>query len=229
MTTRTFPSAKAAIGHAVAVQAHAAGPATRRDSEPGPPPDPWLAASVFACFSRAGVDPHDPECAVLRGILAWAVHADGVEDDSRIGSALRRITDELVAAGIVRPGRPTLERVGWRAVSLGGRVRYVSTTHLDTEGVALDRAQLQADVEAGRVAPVVLEQVTPDRERARAHDVETLRPLLDAGWLDVHGLDHALARLWGCSERTARRYRSRLVRGSRGPDGRIPIRAEQEK
>jgi hypothetical protein len=217
--TRSFPSAKSAIGYAIAVQIHAAGPASRRESDAGPQPDQWAASSVFACFSRAGVNPHDAECPVLRGILAWAAHADGVDDgDTRVGSAIRRITVELVDAGLVAPPRPTLEQVGWRAVKIGDRLEIVSTTHLDAEGVALDRAELQRQVEAGEVAPLEQVAVVPDRARVRAADVETLRPLLDDGLLTVDGLDRALASLWGCSVRTARRERVRVgVTGKRGP------------
>lgn len=218
--SRTFTSSKAAIGYALAVQSHAAGAASRRDSAPGPKPDQWLASSIFACFARAGLDPHDLASPVLEGVLAWAVESDGARDgeDSRVGSAIRRVTDELVEAGIVDPTGPTLERAGWRAVKLDGNVRFVSTTHLDAEGVALDREQLRADVEAGRVAPLEQVAVVPDRNRARAADVECLRPLLDQGWLDLEGFDRALASLWGCSPRTARRHRARLgVQGTRGP------------
>lgn len=214
--SRTFASTKAAIGYAVAVQATAAGPASRRDSAPGPAPDPWLAASIFACLTRAGVDPHDPACEVLRGVLAWATHADGAGEDeaSRVGSAIRRITDELVAAGIVDHSRPTLERIGWRPVLVDGRPRIVSTTHLDAEGVVLDREQLRRDLEAGRVAPLEQVSATPDPDLAKREDIETLRPMLASGLLDLDGLDRALASLWGCSTRTARRHRTRL--GLRG-------------
>lgn len=213
---RVFASTKAALGYAVAVQTTAAGPASRRDSAPGPAPDPWLAASVFACVRRAGLDPHNPECSVLRGVLAWATHADGATEDeaSRVGSAIRRITDELVAAGIVDHSRPTLERIGWRPVLVNGKPRIVSTTHLDAEGVAMDREQLRRDLEAGRVAPLEQVETSPDPDLLRREDIDTLRPMLASGLLDLEGLDRALADLWGCSTRTARRHRTRL--GLRG-------------
>ena len=76
----------------------------------------------------------------------------------------------------------------------------------------------QRQVEAGEVAPLEQVAVVPDRARVRAADVETLRPLLDDGWLTIDGLDRALASLWGCSVRTARRVRVRAgVTGKRGP------------
>lgn len=207
MTTRVFTSSKAAIGHAVAVRRAAAGPASRRESAPGPAPDPWLASSVFACFRRAGLDPHDPKCPILREVLLWATSSDEADhaEQPKVGAAIRRVTAELEKAGIVARARG-VEITGRRVVELDGRVQIVSTTHLDSGGVYRDPAQLRADLEQGRVAPVQQVRVWLDPDAARRTDIADVMVELRSG----DEIDAELARRWRCSTRTARRHRTRL-------------------
>jgi len=228
MTRVVYRSSKAAIGRALADRAHAAGLASTRDAAPGPPPDPWLASNVLACIRRAGLDPHDESDPVVAGIYAWATHADRDQTDrqldGKITAAMRRIGLELVEAGIVDTTREQLPATGRRAVVRGGELRFVASTHATGSG-----AKLRADVEAGRVAPVVEEPcpvpegwISPEERarqdiaRARAEDISEAQRLYQGSWPHDETVDQWLAARWGCSVRTARRARAKIFELRRG-------------
>jgi hypothetical protein len=214
--TRTFTSTKAALGYAVAVQRAAAGLASRRDSAPGPAPDPWLASSVMACLRRAGLDPHDDTHPVLRAVLSWATSSDDAAgpESAETGRVILALTAELEAAGIVERGRGPSEAVWWRAVEVGGAVRLVATTRSDGGPAYSDPEALRRALALGHARPLPQQVVELDPDAARRTDL--------ADVLAVHqfaeDIDAELARRWGCSTRTARRHRQRLgVTVPRGP------------
>ena len=189
--SRTFASAKAAIAYAVNARARAVAPASRRESETsGPPPDPWLVTSIFACLSIAGIDPHGDD-ATLAGLVSWSTRADGSSEDlesgAELGAAIRRAAHAMREFKII--AEPvTVARATRRPLVFDGRVTYVRCTH------------------EGDAEPVACEVVTPNREALLARDVTEAIARIEAGEY-AETVDAQLAKRWGCSPRTIARRR----------------------
>ena len=208
MTARApFKSARAALGWACAVQGHTAGLAQVSTTHGGPSPDRERASSVFACMTRAGLDPH-VETPLLEAVKAWATGdagdlAPGLA--AKLDSALRNIGRELTRACLVDATSPPLPPVRWRAIELGGRVR----AHATLGPGATDRAQLLHRIERGLEAPERAE-VCPAAQTPREALMMGLAADHASGAKTAREVTQAISVGLGVGQRRARQLRRGL-------------------